>query len=217
MSKTTPKSPRKDGPKERRFLDALRDLFVGAKVDGESGYINLMRIKASYFTGLVEPTLMEDIAAALKEFPEFREEMFDKLHAFFSRYFSRSGSICFAYTPNHFSVYEKVYTDEQDVVLFWKTHMLFIPDFVFWGQKGEDYTILFVDPKGMENQNWERKADGYIRLFEEDGVARNFEMEGVRVSVRLSFFTRDRNHASEGGYQRFWMDNAKELFASSFP
>ena len=93
----------------------------------------------------------------------------------------------------------------------------FIPDFVFWGQKGEDYTILFVDPKGMENQNWERKADGYIRLFEEDGVARNFEMEGVRVSVRLSFFTRDRNHASEGGYQRFWMDNAKELFASSFP
>ena len=92
----------------------------------------------------------------------------------------------------------------------------FKPDFIFWGQKGEDYTILFVDPKGMENQNWERKADGYIRLFEEDGVARNFEMEGVRVSVRLSFFTRDRNHASEGGYQRFWMDNAKELFSSSF-
>ena len=23
------------------------------------------------------------------------------------------------------SVYEKVYTDEQDVVLFWKTHMLY--------------------------------------------------------------------------------------------
>jgi len=38
----------KSGPKERRFLDALRELFVGAKVDGKSGYINLMRIKASY-------------------------------------------------------------------------------------------------------------------------------------------------------------------------
>ena len=115
----------KPGRKERRFIEALRDLFVGAKVDGESGYINLMRIKSSYFTGLVEPELMRDIDAALEDFPDFREEMFDKLHAFFSRYFSRSGSICFAYTPNHFNVYEKVYTDEKDVVLFWKTHMLY--------------------------------------------------------------------------------------------
>jgi hypothetical protein len=32
----------KSGPKERRFLDALRDLFIGVKADGQSGYINLM-------------------------------------------------------------------------------------------------------------------------------------------------------------------------------
>lgn len=113
------------GPKERRFLDALRDLFVGAKVDGQSGYINLMRIKAGYFERAVEPQLMKDITEAVKSFPDFREELFDKLHAFFSRYFSKSGSICFAYTPQHMSVYERVYTDEQDVVLFWKTHMLY--------------------------------------------------------------------------------------------
>ena len=84
---------RKTGPKERRFLTALRDLFVGAKVDGESGYINLMRIKSAYFERMVEPVLLKDIAAALKTFPDFREEMFDKLHAFFTRYFSKSGSI----------------------------------------------------------------------------------------------------------------------------
>ncbi len=113
------------GQKERRFLDALRDLFVGAKVDGQSGYINLMRIKAGYFEHAVHPALMRDIDDALTAFPLFREELFDKLHAFFSRYFSKSGSICFAYTPQHMSVYERVYTDEQDVVLFWKTHMLY--------------------------------------------------------------------------------------------
>ena len=160
MSKTTPKSPRKDGPKERRFLDALRDLFVGAKVDGESGYINLMHIKASYFTGLVEPALMEDIAVALKEFPEFREEMFDKLHAFFSRYFSRSGSICFAYTPNHFSVYEKVYTDEQDVVLFWKTHMLYYvkTDTLFQDLKVEmDGETFFFDCSKLQHKKANEK------------------------------------------------------------
>ena len=59
---------RKAGPKERRFLDALRELFVGAKVDGQSGFINLMRIKAAYFQKVVEPALMADIAAGLKEF-----------------------------------------------------------------------------------------------------------------------------------------------------
>jgi len=54
----------KSGPKERRFLDALRELFVGAKVDGKSGYINLMRIKASYFQKAVEPALFVDIIKA---------------------------------------------------------------------------------------------------------------------------------------------------------
>jgi hypothetical protein len=32
-----------------RFFDALRDVFVGAKVEGESGYINQMRIKSRYY------------------------------------------------------------------------------------------------------------------------------------------------------------------------
>jgi hypothetical protein len=29
--------------REQKFFNALRDVFVGAKVEGESGYINLMR------------------------------------------------------------------------------------------------------------------------------------------------------------------------------
>ena len=35
--------------KEQKFDSALQDVFVGAKVEGESGYINLMRIKARYY------------------------------------------------------------------------------------------------------------------------------------------------------------------------
>ncbi len=111
--------------RESRFFDALRDVFVGAKVDGESGYINLMRIKSRYYTEGVFPRLKEDIAAALQPFPEFREELFERLYDFFHRYFSESGSIYFRHTALHQSVYEKVYTDDRDVVLFWKTHMLY--------------------------------------------------------------------------------------------
>ncbi len=111
---------------EQEFLDALRDIFVGAKVEGESGYINLMKIKARYFSEGVLPRLTQDIDAACQPFePSFREELFDKLYDFFKRYFSESGSIYFRHTPLHNNVYEKVYTDDRDVMLFWKTHMLY--------------------------------------------------------------------------------------------
>ena len=93
----------------------------------------------------------------------------------------------------------------------------FFPDFIFWGQKGDEYTILFVDPKGMENQNWVRKVEGYIQLFEENGIAKTFETENTRVSVRLAFFTRDQHNLPGNNYQRFWMDDAEDLFNANFP
>ncbi len=167
----------KAGPRERRFLDALQDLFVGAKVDGQSGYINLMRIKAAYFQKVVGPALMADIAAGLKDFPEFREELFDKLHAFFSRYFSRSGSICFAYTPQHMSVYEKVYTDEQDVVLFWKTHMLYYvkTDRIFRDLKVDmEGRTFFFDCAELRHKKANEKRELVFALdkVEQDGAIR---------------------------------------------
>ncbi len=111
--------------KEQKFFNTLKDLFVGAKIEGDSGYINLMRIKSSYYENKVFPELKKDIESALKPFPEFKEELFDKLYTFFSRYFSESGSIYFTQTRYHQSVYEKIYTDNKDVFLFWKTHMLY--------------------------------------------------------------------------------------------
>lgn len=110
---------------EEKFYAALRDVFVGAKVEGESGYINLMRIKSRYFTEGVFPKLKETIAAELAAFPDFKGELFDKLYTFFHRYFSESGSIYFRHTALHQNVYERVYTNERDVMLFWKTHMLY--------------------------------------------------------------------------------------------
>src|SRR5450759_3496132 len=74
---------------EQQFLDALRALFIGAKVEGESGYINLMKIQAAYFEGAVLKRLLSDVALECKPFESsFREELFDKLYDFFRRYFS---------------------------------------------------------------------------------------------------------------------------------
>lgn len=113
------------GTKEAKFIKAIKEVFIGVPVEGDSGYINLMRIKARYFDEGVFPRLMQDIEADLSPFPGFREELFDKLYSFFHRYFSESGSIYFRYTPLHQNVYEQVYTDDRDVMLFYKTRMLY--------------------------------------------------------------------------------------------
>ncbi len=111
--------------KEQQFWEALQNLFIGVPVEGRSGYINLMQVKSQYFRDRMLPQLQQHIDSALQPFPEFREELFDKLYAFFQRYFTDSGSIYFHRTPLHQQVYERVYTDHRDVLLFWKTHMLY--------------------------------------------------------------------------------------------
>jgi adenine specific DNA methylase Mod len=139
---------------EQQFLDALKSIFIGAKVEGDSGYINLMKIKANYFEKGVFPQLMKDIDTACKPFEKgFREELFDKLYDFFQHYFSESGSIYFRNTAQHHNIYEKVYTDDRDVMLFWKTHMLYYvkTDRLFNSMEIEvEGEKFFFDVSGME-------------------------------------------------------------------
>ncbi len=165
----------KPGQREEKFFKALRDVFVGAKVEGESGYINLMRIKSRYYEKGVFPELSKDINATLKPFPQFREELFDKLYTFFSRYFSESGSIYFRYTPLHQNVYERVYTDDKDVMLFWKTHMLYYvkTDRLFQNLDVElDGQKFFFDVSGLEHKKANEKRELIYTLKEKrrDGV-----------------------------------------------
>lgn len=163
------------GTREQKFFSALRDIFVGAKVEGESGYINLMRIKSCYYEKGVFPELLKDIDTGLKPFPHFREELFEKLYTFFSRYFSESGSIYFRYTPLHQNVYEKVYTDDKDVMLFWKTHMLYYvkTDRLFKNLDVElDGQKFFFDVSGLEHKKSNEKRQLIYKLKEKrrDGV-----------------------------------------------
>ncbi len=147
---------------EKQFYNALRDIFVGAKVEGDSGYVNLMRIKSRYYEEGVFPQLHQDISAALRPFPDFGEELFDKLYTFFQRYFSESGSIYFRYTALHQNIYEKVYTDDRDVILFWKTHMLYYvkTDRIFTSMAVEiDGVKFYFNAGSMELKKSNEKRD----------------------------------------------------------
>jgi len=110
--------------KEKRFLDALESLFTGAEVEGDSGFINLMRMKHDYFRDIREK-LMEKIDRRAERDSSFREELFDKLYSFFSQYFCESGSIYFRHLPAFARIYERVYAGGEDVALVWKTKNLY--------------------------------------------------------------------------------------------
>jgi adenine-specific DNA-methyltransferase len=151
----------KDHFHEDQFFDALRDIFVGAEIEGESGFINLMRIKSRYYQEGVFPQLKADIDDAVAD-SAFREELFDKLYTFFQRYFSESGSIYFRYTPLHQKIYEQVYTDDRDVVLFWKTHMLYYvkTDRIFNSLRVEvDDVTFYFDAENIEHKRANEKRD----------------------------------------------------------
>ena len=109
---------------ESLFYDKLKNIFIGEKIEGNSGFVNLMRIKSSYFD-MVFSELKKEIDEKAKEFSDFKEEMYDKLNTFFQSYFSESGSIYFTYTPLKSKIYDKIYTSQDDVILFWKTRMLY--------------------------------------------------------------------------------------------
>ncbi len=154
--------------KEQKFYKALQDVFIGAKIEGQGGFINLMRIKSKYYSQ-IEQILKKDIDDALKKQPKFRNELFDKLYSFFNRYFSESGSIYFNSTPFHNNIYEKVYTDDRDVVLFWKTQMLYYvkTDRIFRSMPVEfDSLKFYFDASTIETKKANEKRSLIFELKE---------------------------------------------------
>jgi len=152
--------------KEKLFYKTLQDIFIGAKVEGQGGFINLMKIKSKYYEK-IEELLKKDIEEVLKKYPSFRDELFDKLHSFFKRYFTESGAIYFNSTPFHNNVYEKIYTDDRDVVLFWKTRMLYYvkTDRIFRSMPVEfDDLKFYFDASNIENKKANEKRSLIYKL-----------------------------------------------------
>ena len=109
---------------EKKFYEALESIFVGAPIEGEGGYVNLLKVKEKYYRQVVD-NLKSEIKNDEIITESFKEDFYNLLYNFFEKYFSECGSVYFAKTANWQKVYEKVYSDNKDVVLFWKTNMLY--------------------------------------------------------------------------------------------
>lgn len=80
----------------------------------------------------------------------------------------------------------------------------FKPDFIFWMQKGNEYLILFVDPKGTENTDGLRKIDGYSRLFE----GKKYPFNGFNICTKILLKPARGGVANvPQNYQKYWFDN----------
>lgn len=87
----------------------------------------------------------------------------------------------------------------------------FCPDFIFWMCRGNEYRIVFADPKGMEHTKAMRQIDGYTRLFEQSGNPRSFShARRWKVSVHLLLF--NSQGTPPEAYRRFWTDDPAAIF-----
>ncbi|AMW32396.1 Type III restriction enzyme, res subunit [Fervidobacterium changbaicum] len=87
----------------------------------------------------------------------------------------------------------------------------FYPDFIFWFRKGSKYLVVFVDPKGTEHTDAERKIDGFEELFVENSVPKKFKAEGYEVKVKLYLYKSDQNIETPRKYADYWLNSIDDL------
>lgn len=109
---------------ETKFYEALQNVFVGNQTDGDGGFVNLLKIKEKYYQKVLSQ-FKENVDTDQVITTDFKDDFFGMLYSFFQRYFSECGSVYFVQSATWQKVYEKIYTDNKDVVLFWKTQMLY--------------------------------------------------------------------------------------------
>ncbi len=180
---------------EKRFYKILEDIFIGAKIEGKSGYVNLLKIKEKYYNNSIN-RLRNEINHDEKISGAFKEELYNKLYSFFDRYFSENGSIYFVKTPNWQKIYEKIYTSDRDTILFWKTNMLYYVKsdmlfnsvFIDVNYNDKDYTFYFDVNNLVEKQNNEKKMIifEYVKndYMQRDGKKVNAYIFNVSYSER---------------------------------
>jgi len=87
----------------------------------------------------------------------------------------------------------------------------FKPDFIFWLKKNNQYTILFIDPKGTEHTDSMRKINGYRTIFEnENGKPKIFNFNGLTIKVLLFYF-KGNTSSLLPEYQNYWISNLNDI------
>src|SRR5659263_261198 len=88
---------------EQKFYSALENIFIGEawqKLQGKSGYVNLMKLKSQYFAH-IKPFIEKEVNVTFGQDTAAREEAVQKLFTFFESYLNETGTPFFSQTPFH--------------------------------------------------------------------------------------------------------------------
>lgn len=178
---------------ESKFYKKLEEIFIGAPIKGDSGYVNLLSIKQNYYKKSIS-SLKNKIDNDSIVNGSFKEELYDKLYSFFEKYFSESGSVYFVKSNNWQQVYEKIYTDNKDVIMFWKTNMLYYvkSDILFNDlyikveDENNNYDFYFDVGNLKQKQNNEKRDIIYSFSSKKKVLIDNKQIEAYCFSVSYS-------------------------------
>ncbi|WP_104747946.1 DEAD/DEAH box helicase family protein [Helicobacter cetorum] len=100
------------------------------------------------------------------------------------------------------------------------TQRCYYPDFIFWLQKNDTQIIVFIDPKGSKQSDYELKVDGYEELFKDGDKVKIFNPKNnknLKIKVLLRLY---QNKVSDigKGYKDYWIkkEGLKEFFKKVF-
>ncbi|NLX70822.1 MAG: DEAD/DEAH box helicase family protein [Clostridiales bacterium] len=83
----------------------------------------------------------------------------------------------------------------------------FYPDFIFWINRGDDYKIVFVDPKGTSYTDYQNKVDEFERIFTDNGVPNEYSYKNFRITFDLKLITDNKNAVAGNKYENYWLDS----------
>ena len=86
------------------------------------------------------------------------------------------------------------------------------PDFIFWLKKGNDYRIVFVDPKSTKYTDYQQKADYFSKLFEDNDSQKKFQFSSLSIKVYLFMKTDNLSVVGEK-YRKYWIDDVSKIFS----
>lgn len=202
---------------EQKFYSALEDVFIGEagkKIEGKSGFVNLMKIKSQYFAN-IRPFIQKEINENISE-EEEREELYQKLYTFFESYLNETGTPFFSKTPFHKNLYERVYSEKEDVTLFWKTQKLYYvkSEATYHSiQNMELDDIVFdFDASNIEHQKSNEKKE--LEFYLTDATQDKLTFKVVYVDNSRSKYDRLKDYLDQNTpdkVRKYIADNFEEL------
>lgn len=177
---------------KKAFYSKLEECYLGVKIKkanenniSGSGFTNLLDIKSKYFLHIKE--YLENLIE--KEGYE-SNDIYNKLYTFFDSYLNETGTPFFIDTPIYKNIYAKIYSNQKDTNLFYKTQNLYyvksdtLYNSLILEDKNKNFSVYF------DASEYKQSADNNKNkvFFKLDSIDLNENKIIIKVSNQKDLF-----------------------------